>query len=126
MLKKILIALVVLIVVIVGAAYLLYSNLGPILKTAIEKYGSQATQSQVKVDSVTLSASSGQGTITGLVVDNPKGFTAPHAMELNSISVAINTATVTQNPVEVTAVTITAPHVTYEQGENGGNLQKLQ
>ncbi|HTY65352.1 MAG TPA: hypothetical protein VMU01_02310 [Rhizomicrobium sp.] len=126
MLKKILIAVVVLVVVVAGAVYLLYSNLGPILKAGIEKYGSQATQSQVKVDSVTLSASSGQGTITGLVVDNPKGFTTPHAMELGSIAVTINPSTVTQNPVEVTAVTISAPHITYEQGENGGNLQKLQ
>lgn len=126
MLKKILIALVVLIVVVAGAVYLLYSNLGPILKAAIEKYGSEATQTQVKVDSVTLSASSGQGTITGLVVDNPKGFTTPHAMELSSIAVTINTSTVTQNPVEVSVVTISAPHVTYEQGDSGGNLQKLQ
>jgi hypothetical protein len=126
MLKKLLIALVVLIVVVAGAAYLLYSNLGPILKAAIEKYGSAATQTQVKVDSVTLSASSGQGTITGLVVDNPKGFSTPHAMELSSIAVAINTSTLTQNPVEVSAVTIAAPHVTYEQGDSGGNLQKLQ
>ena len=126
MLKKILIALVVLIIVVAGAVYLLYSNLGPILKAAIEKYGSEATQTQVKVDSVTLSASSGQGTITGLVVDNPKGFTTPHAMELSSVAVTINTSTVTQNPVEVTVVTISAPHVTYEQGDSGGNLQKLQ
>jgi len=126
MLKKVLIALVVLVVVVAGALYLLYSNLGPILKAAIEKYGSAATQSQVKVDSVTLSASSGQGTITGLIVDNPKGFTTPHAFELNSIGITINTSTLTQNPIEVSAVTIAAPHVTYEQGDSGGNLQKLQ
>ena len=126
MLKKILIAVVVLIILGAGAAYLFYSNLGPILKAAIEKYGSAATQSQVKVDSVTLSASSGQGTITGLVIDNPKGFTTPHAMELSSIAVTINTSTLTQNPVEVSTVTIAAPHVTYEQGDSGGNLQKLQ
>jgi len=126
MLKKILIAVVVLVAIAAGAIYLLYSNLGPILKAAIEKYGSAATQSQVKVDSVTLSASSGQGTITGLVVDNPKGFSTPHAMELGSITLAINTSTLTRNPVEVSAVTIVAPHVTYEQGDGGGNLQKLQ
>lgn len=126
MAKKILIAVVILIVVLAGAAYLLYSNLGPILKAAIEKYGSDATQSQVKVSSVSLSAWSGNGTISGLVIDNPKGFTTPHAFELGSVSITVDTSTLTHNPVVVDDVTIASPQVTYEQGPNGGNLQKLQ
>lgn len=126
MLKKLLIAVVVLIIVIAGAFYLLYSNLGSIVKAAIEKYGAAATQAQVTVNSVTLSATSGQGTISGLVVGNPPGFTAPHSFELGSVTLAINTSTITNNPIDVTQVTIAAPHVTYEQGPNGGNLQKLQ
>jgi hypothetical protein len=126
MAKKIIVAVVILIVVLIGAVYFLYSNLGPILKAAIEKYGSDATQSQVKVGSVSLSAWSGKGTISDLVVDNPKGFTAPHAFELGAVSIAIDTSTLTHNPIVVDEVTIAAPHVTYEQGPNGGNLQKLQ
>lgn len=126
MAKKILIAVVVLVVVVAGAAYMLYSNLGPILKVAIEKYGSEATQSQVKVDSVSLSAWSGDGKITGLIIDNPKGFTTPHAFELGSIDITVDTGTLTHNPIEVKEVTIASPHVTYEQGSSGSNLQKLQ
>lgn len=126
MAKKILIAVVVLIVIVAGAAYLLYSNLGPIVKAAIEKYGTEATQAQVKVDSVSLSAWTGEGKITGLVIDNPNGFTTPHAFELDSIAVTIDSSTLTHNPIEVKEVTIASPHVTYEQGASGGNLQKLQ
>ena len=126
MAKKILIAVVVLVLVIAGAAYLLYSNLGSLLKVAIETYGAEATQSKVTVASVSLSAWSGQGMISGLVVDNPKGFTTPHAIEVGSIAIAVDTGTLTHNPVEVTEVTISSPHVTYEQGASGGNLQALQ
>lgn len=126
MAKKILIAVVVLIVVLAGAFYFLYSNLGPILQAAIEKYGSEATQSQVKVGSVSLSAWSGKGTISNLVIDNPKGFTTPHAFELGSVAIAIDTSTLTHNPIEVNEVTIASPHVTYEQGSSGNNLQKLR
>lgn len=126
MIKKI-VAVVVVIVVALGIAfYLLYSNLGPILKAAIEKYGAEATQAQVKVDSVTLSAWSGRGTISGLVVGNPQGFTTPQALDLASIAITVDTSTLTRNPVEVTDVTISSPRVTYEQGASGGNLQKLQ
>ena len=126
MIKKIVIGVVILLAVLGGAAYFLYSNLGPILKAAIETYGSEATQSQVKVASVSLSGWSGSGTISGVTVDDPKGFTTPHAFELSSISIGVDTSTLTHNPIVVNDVTITSPHVTYEQGPNGSNLQALQ
>jgi len=126
MAKKIIIGVVVVLVVAAGGLYFLYSNLGSIIKAAIEKYGSEATQAQVTVNSVTLSASSGQGAISGLVIDNPKGFSAPHAFELGSISLTVDTSTITQNPVVIKEVVISGPKVTYEQGNSGGNLQKIQ
>jgi hypothetical protein len=126
MAKKIIIAVVAVVIVIGVGLYFLYSNIGPIIKAAIEKYGSEATQSQVSVKSVTLSASSGQGTITGVIVDNPKGFTAPRAFELGSIALTVDTGTITRNPIEIKSVEIQAPRVTYEQGTSGNNLQTLQ
>lgn len=126
MAKKIIIAVVAVLIVIGVGLFFLYSNLGSILKAAIEKYGTEATQANVSVNAVTLSATSGQGTISGLVVDNPKGFTTPHAFELGSISLTVDTSTITQNPVDIKAIVIDAPQVTYEQGANGGNLQTLQ
>lgn len=60
MLKKILIGVVALVIVAGVGLYFLYSNLGGILKAAIEKYGAEATQASVSVDSVTLSPTDGQ------------------------------------------------------------------
>ena len=126
MAKKIVIAVVAIIVIAAGGLYILYSNLGSILKAAIEKYGSEATQAQVKVDSVTLSASSGQGTIKGLVIGNPSGFNTPYALNLGSVSLTLDVGTVTQNPVVVKEVVISAPKVMYERGASSGNLEKIQ
>jgi len=126
MAKKIIIGVVVLLIVVAGGAYYLYSNLGPILKAAIEKYGSEATQTKVTVDTVKLSLSDGQGSISGLVVGNPQGFNGPKSIDLGSISLQVDTGTVTQNPVVIKQVVILAPQVMYERSGSGGNLEKIQ
>ncbi len=40
--------------------------------------------------------------------------------------VAIDTATVTQNPVVIKKIVIASPEVTYERGEGGSNLDAIQ
>ncbi len=77
MLKKIAIALVVLVVLIAGVTYYFLSNLDGYIKTAMEKYGSEATQAEVKVGGVKIGLKDGSGQITNLTIGNPKGFTTP-------------------------------------------------
>jgi hypothetical protein len=126
MLKKILIAVVALVVVAGAGLFFLYSNLDSILKAAIEKYGTEAAQAQVAVNAVSLSPTSGEGAISGLTVANPSGFSTPRAFELGNITLKVDTSTLTQNPVVIRQVLIQAPKVTYERGNSGGNLEKLQ
>jgi hypothetical protein len=127
MVKKILIAVVVLVVVVAGGLFYLYSNLGSIIKTAIETYGSQATQAKVTVDSVKLSATDGQGSISGLVVGNPPGFNGPQSISLGLVSLTVDTSSIMQNPVIIKQVVIDAPQVSYERSlSGGGNLEKIR
>lgn len=128
MLKKIAIGVVVLLVVIAGAAYYLFSNLDSIIKAAIEKYGTAATQAEVKLDSVKLSISSGEGALDGLTVGNPKGFTTPRALSLGSIAVKLDTSSVTgSGPIVIKEIDIEKPQVTYEVASNGdSNLQAIE
>jgi hypothetical protein len=128
MLKKIAIGVVVLLVVIAGGAYYLFSNLDSIIKAAIEKYGTAATQAEVKLDSVKLSIASGEGALDGLTVGNPKGFTTPRALNLGSIAVKLDTSSVTGNgPIVIKEIDIEKPQVTYEVTSNGdSNLQTIQ
>ena len=74
---KLSIGAVFLIVVIVGASIFLWSSLDKIIEGAIEKYGSEVTQTPVKVSGVKIGLASGEGSISGLSIGNPKGFTDP-------------------------------------------------
>lgn len=136
MLKKILIGVavlaVVLIVAIGGGVYYLYSNLDSIVKAAIETYGGNATQAKVSVQTVNISLTSGEGSISGLVIGNPQGFATPQSLSLGSVSVKVDTGSVTKmasdpkSPLVIKEVAINAPSITYERGTSGGNLEKIQ
>ena len=124
--KKILIAVAVLIVLAVAAALLLLGNLGSIIKRAVESFGSDATEAKVTLDSADVSLSSGQGSLKGLTIGNPKGFNAPAAFELGEISLKLDTSTVTSDVVVINEVLIQSPKVTYETMITSSNLGTLQ
>lgn len=127
MIKKILIGVVVLLVILAGGAYYLYSNLGGIIKAAIEDYGSQATQTQVKVNNVKLSLTSGEGAISGMSIGNPKGYSASNAFALGVVSLKVDTGSVTRDPVVIKEIVIDKPQIAYEMGTDGSsNLQTIQ
>lgn len=127
--KKIAAGIILLLILIAGAGYYLFANLDSYIKAAIEKYGSQATQTAVTVGSVSLSLTSGSGAISGLSVASPAGYSAPTALALGSIAVQLDTGTLQgSGPIVVDSVAITRPDVTYEvKGLGlGSNLQTIQ
>jgi hypothetical protein len=124
--KKIIIGLAVLLVLVGAGLFYLWSNMDGLIKTAIEKYGSQATQTQVKVDGVKISPTNGEGAISGVSVANPKGYSAANAFMLSTVSVKVDTATITKSPVVIREIVIDRPQVAYEMGPGGSNLQTIQ
>ncbi len=127
--KKIAAGILLLLILIAGAGYYLFANLDSYIKAAIEKYGSQATQTAVTVGSVSLSLSSGSGGISGLSVANPAGYSAPAAISLGSIALQLDTGTLAGNgPITVESVVISQPQITYEVKGlgQGSNLQTIQ
>lgn len=126
MVKKVALALAVIVLIIAGGVYYLFSNLDSLVKVAIETYGTEATQARVSVGKVTIGLREGSGAITDLKVANPKGFNTPEALSLGDISLKLDTATLQQNPIVIKEVTITRPKVTYEYASAGGNLETIQ
>lgn len=116
----------VLVVAVVAVVIFVYSSLDSLIQKAVEKYGSEATQAEVKLKEVKLNVTSGQGMLGGLKVGNPKGFSTPAAFQLGSIGVALDTATVTANPVVIKQIVIEAPEVTYELTPAGSNVAAIQ
>jgi len=126
MIKKVALVIAILVVVIAGAVYYFASNIDGIVKSAIEKYGSDATQAKVSLKSVELSLTEGRGSLKGLTVGNPSGFSTPEAMSLGDISVSLDIASLQSNPVVIKQVMIEQPAITYEYGNGGSNLQAIQ
>jgi len=95
----------------------LWTNLDWIVKNAIERYGSQATGTSVRVDRVALRVAQGKGAIEGLTVANPPGYSAPHLLSLSGISVRMAPRTIASNPVVIDDIRIAAPLVVYEMND---------
>lgn len=120
------IAVAVLVLGIIGAGLFVFSNLDGLVKKAIETAGSEVAGVKVSVGDVKISLSDGKATISGLTVGNPAGFKSPSAFTLGAISVAIDTGSVTSNPVVIKDISVAAPAVTYEMGEGGSNIDRIQ
>ena len=87
------------VIVLLGALWLLYSSLDFVVKEAIEKYGSQATGTSVRVASVSISLTSGRGTLRGVRIANPPGFSSGDAFAFGEVTLEIDVGTVTDDPV---------------------------
>ncbi len=94
------------------------AGLDNLIKSAIETYGPDMTQSDVQVDSVSVS-SSGEGSIKGMSIDNPEGFESKRAFSLGSIELAIDTGTVTEDVITIKKIAIREPSITYEIQKGG-------
>ena len=124
---KLSIILVFLVAVLIAALLYIWSSLDVLVASAIEKYGSQVTGTSVGVAGVQLELTQGKGSISGITVGNPSGFSQPNAFSLGNISTRVDVNTVTANPVVIDEITIKAPEIFYEINKKGvSNFDELK
>lgn len=120
-------AILVLFIAAGGGIYFLLSSLDDIVKSAIETYGSEATQTAVMVDRVEIGLRDGTGAIYGLTVGNPSGFALPQVFSLGEISVQIDLDSLSENVFVIEQITVRAPEVFFELDQAGKtNLDALK
>jgi hypothetical protein len=113
--KKIILGIALLLFIAIGGAiYYVFSNLDAIVKMAIEKYGSEAIKTAVRVDKVKINLQEGSASISGLTIANPPGFEAPHAFSLGDISVGIDINSLTGDVIVIREIGIAAPQIFFE------------
>ncbi len=115
-----------LLVVIAIGLYFLFSSLNSIVKAAVEKVGSDATQAQVRLKEVDIQIASGKGAMRGLMVGNPAGFKTERAFNLGEISLQVDVGSVTKDTIVIKEIVISSPEVTYELARGGSNIDALQ
>ena len=121
--------ILVLVFVILAAAgiAILLTNLNFLVKSAIEKFGSRATQTAVRVEGVRISLREGSGRIKGLTVANPEGFETAHAFSLGEIGVDIDVKSLAGEIPCIEDIVIGQPEVFIEVNDNReNNLEKLK
>jgi hypothetical protein len=112
--KIILLILAGIAVLAVAAVFFLVQNLDAMVKSAIEKYGSEAAGTTVRVQTVRIELKSGRGSIHGLTVANPTGFSSERIFSLGEIALDLDPASLTTNLPVVKEIRIDAPTFLYE------------
>ncbi|MDA0786992.1 MAG: hypothetical protein O3B37_11960 [Proteobacteria bacterium] len=126
MMKKILIGLGVLVVIVAVGIFVFLGNLNDIVRAAVEKVGSDMTQTNVVLNEVDIELTSGKGALRGFRVTNPSGFSDDDAFKFDEVSVSIDLSSVRSDPIIIKEVIISGPEVVYEFGDDGvSNLDRL-
>ena len=114
------------VLIVVAVLYYLFSSLDSLIKAGVEKYGSEITQTKVRLKEAEVSVTSGRGALRGLSVGNPKGFKTETAFRLEEISLSLDVGTLTKDAVVIKEIVISEPQVTYELGPGGSNIDAIK
>lgn len=119
--KVLLSSVLIIIIAIAAAVYYVWTSLDTLVEAAIENYGSQVTQTSVQVHEVKLrdTLAQGKGSITGISVANPKGFSTSHAFTLGRIETQLDINALTPDLIVIDAITIGAPQMFFEINNEG-------
>ena len=114
-----------------GAFWFLTSDkLNEIIAEQIEVQGKKFTEQSVTVKKVDMQLFSGAGTINGLILNNPSGYTTTPLFALDEITLDINIESLAGvrdgKPIVIDAIVIDKPEALVEFNETGGsNIQVI-
>ncbi|MES9885070.1 MAG: hypothetical protein ABW185_29865 [Sedimenticola sp.] len=124
--KKLIIGVVALIILIGATLLLFVGSLDSIVQAAIEEVGTKTTKSQVKVNGVSISLSDAQGTLKGLSVANPAGFSSNKALSLGQIKLKLDAESLASDTIRIKEIVIDQPFINYEFGKGGSNFDVIK
>jgi hypothetical protein len=125
--KKVLLGIVVLLLLLVGGGlYLVYTNLDLIVERGIETAGTEAAGTPVRVDAVDLDLLAGSATIRGFTLANPPGYSDAAMLSFAELAVVIDTASLNRNGIHIVSVTARNPHLLYESHDGTANLDVMR
>ena len=115
-----------LVVLLVAGFLILTVLLDSIVKSNIERIGTEMTGTRVTTESVSISPFSGEGTIGGLRIANPVGYAQDFAMEVDNLFIRLDVRSLLSDEIVVREVRITSPVVYVEQKLPDNNLATIR
>ena len=113
--------LVVALVIYIGLTFFL----GSVVTTAVNRMGPSITKTSVVLQSANLSPLTGSGTLRGLAVDNPQGWSKGRVFYLGKIHVSMKPFSIFGDHIIVDEIDIDQPEFTYETKIFSSNLGDL-
>jgi len=101
--------------------------LGSIVKAAVNRLGPPLVQTKLELAGASLSPLSGSGTLYGLYVGNPKGWSSDKAFYLEKIHVSLVPSSIFSDHIVIKEIVIDGPEFVYETQfvrSNVGDLLK--
>ncbi|MCW8832062.1 MAG: hypothetical protein OQK09_03030 [Colwellia sp.] len=129
--KKLIIFLIIVAAIVGGAFWFLTGDkLNALIAEQIEVQGNKFTEQRVTVEKVDMQLLRGAGTINGLILNNPNGYTTTPAFALNEITLDINLESLAGvregKAILIDAIVIDKPEALVEFNETGGsNIQVI-
>lgn len=129
--KKIIIFIALLLAIAGGAFWFITSDkLNTLIAEQIEIQGKKFTEQLVTVEKVDMKLLKGAGTINGLILNNPSGYTTTPVFALDEITLDINLESLASvrdgKPIVIDAIVIDKPEALVEFNETGGsNIQVI-
>lgn len=127
--KKVLIVLVILVVLFIGAVVGLLalglSQIDNLVKAAIERGGTYATQVDTTVTSVDVGLTSGTFAMDELKIANPAGFDTDHFLVLNDTDVSFDLQSINTDTIVIPTVTVNGIDVILDKGGDPSNYNTI-
>jgi len=99
--------------------------LGSVVKAGINRFGPTLTQTTVELSAATISPLSGTGTLRGLVIGNPKGWSDAPLCSLGKIHLDVAPFSLLGDHIVVNEIVIDAPEFNYETKIVASNVNDL-
>lgn len=114
-----------LLVLVLAGYFVAAYAMGSVVKAGVNKVGPRITQSKVELDGANLSPLTGSGTLTGLAVGNPKGWSERNAFFLGKVAIDVEPSSVFGDTIVINEITIDQPEFLYETKFVSSNIKDL-
>jgi uncharacterized protein involved in outer membrane biogenesis len=123
--KKIFIAVGVLMAAFIIMMAVAVFIVGPMIKTAVNTHGPKMTGTEVRLGDVKMSLFSAKATLVDFLLGNPPGFSAPQAVAAEKIQVNIDKKSLLTNRIVIEKIELISPHLYYEIQGKADNFRGL-
>lgn len=125
MMKFLKLAVLGLVVLLIGVYFVVAYALGSVVKAGVNNFGPKLTQTKVELAGANLSPLTGSGTLSGLAVGNPKGWSEGNAFFLGQVHVDVEPFSVFGDHIVINEIIIDQPEFAYETKIISSNIKDL-